>query len=112
LLAEIEVQIKENKIWIDEDSEAYMMINSMVGSLALQRVMGSTTSKQLWEALQTEYETKGPRILLTDYKITSSRKISDFKAPGEYVKAVTEAASRLNQMDFHIPDHVIVLNLL
>ena len=42
-----------------EVSEAYMMINSMVESSALQRVMGSTTSKQLWDALQTEYETKG-----------------------------------------------------
>jgi kynureninase len=96
LLGEIEVQIKENKIWTDEDSEAYMMINSMVGSSALQCVMGSTTSKQLWDALQTEYETKGPRILLADFKIMSSSKISDFKTLGEYVKAVIEAASRLD----------------
>jgi gag-polypeptide of LTR copia-type len=112
LLAEIEVQIKENKIWLDEDTEAYMMINSMVGSSALQRVMGTTTSKQLWDALQTEYETKGPRILLADFKTMSSSKILDFKTPGEYVKAVTEAASRLDQMDFHIQDHVVVLFLL
>jgi len=59
LLAEIKVQIKKYKIWMDEDSEAYMMFNSMVGSSALRRVMGSTTSKQLWDALQTEYEECG-----------------------------------------------------
>jgi hypothetical protein len=112
LLEEIEVQIKEHKIWTDADSEAYLMISSMVGSSALQRVMGSTTSRQLWDALQAEYETKGPRILLADYKIASSSKITDFKTPGEYVKAVTEAASRLSQMNFVIPDHNIVLNLL
>jgi len=102
LLAEIEVQIKEYKVWTDADSEACLMISSMVQQSARQRVMENITSKQLWEALQTEFETKGPCIL-EDYKITTFCKISDYKTAGEYVKAVTEAASRLNQMDFLLP---------
>jgi len=60
---------------------------------------------------QIEYEVRGPRILHADFKILVESRISDFKAPVEYIKAITEAASRLKQMGCDIPDHITVLHL-
>lgn len=111
LLEEIEVQIKEMKRWKESDHNAQSMISYMVTPSALQPVMNSTTSKKLWDNLEIEYQVRGPRILLADFNILVESKISDFKTPVEYIKAVTEAASRLNQMGCIIQDHITVLHL-
>ena len=73
--------------------------------------MNSTTSKELWDNLEIHYQVRGPRILLADFDILVSSKISDFKTPVKYIKAITEAASRLNQMGSIIQDHITVLHL-
>src|SRR4051794_20662113 len=111
LLEEIEVEIKEKKRWRVADHEAQGMTSDMVTPSALQPVMNSATSKELWDNLEMHYQVRGPRILLTDFDILVSSKISDFKTPVEYIKAITEAASRLNQMGCPIQDHVVVLHL-
>jgi len=108
LLAEIEVQIKERKIWKEADHDAQTMISHMVTPSALQPVMGSPTSKGLWDNLEMEYQVRGPRVFHADFKIMMESRISDFKTPVEYVKAISEAASRLKQMRFDVPDHMTV----
>jgi hypothetical protein len=108
LLDEIEVQIKERKIWREADHDAQSMISYMVTPSALQPVMASSTSKELWDNLEMEYEVRGPRVFHADFKILMESRISDFKTPVEYVKAITEASSRLKQMRFDVPDHMTV----
>ena len=74
------------------------MIGYMVTPSALEPVMNSTTSKGLWGNLEQHYQVRGPRVLHADFNTLVSSKISDFKTPVEYIKAITEAANRLNQM--------------
>jgi gag-polypeptide of LTR copia-type len=111
LRADIKSEIQELKMWMDNDRDALIMITYMVSPSALQPAMGGKTSKELWEKLERHYAVRGPRVLQTDFVILKDCQISNYKTPVEYIKAITEAASRLQQMGIDMPEDVIVLFL-
>ncbi|KMQ86259.1 retrovirus-related gag-pol polyprotein [Lasius niger] len=107
--ANSEAQIK---IWIKNDNKARSDIILSISPPELKQVKGCTTSREVWQKLESIYQSKGPARKATLLKQLILQRMEDGGDVHEHTRKFFDTVDKLNEMEVEINPDLLSIMLL
>jgi len=100
------------KAWIKNDSKARSDIILSISPSELKQVKGCITSREVWQKLESIYQSKGPARKATLLKLLILQRMEEGGDVHDHIRKFFDTVDKLNEMEVEINPDLLAIILL